>query len=449
MSVRDVRGWIAALASPSPALDDAERIDLIRALEDLKSAASARQARESVDFEVSQREAQREAGVPPERRGLGVGAQIALARRESPSRGGRFLGLARALVDEMPRTLAALSGGVLSEWRAILLARESACLSREDRATLDREVAGDAATLVALGDRALVARARAVAQRLDVAAVVARARRAENERCVTLRPAPDTMTYLTALLPVAQGVAVYGALVRAADQARAAGDPRGRGQVMADELVARVATGASGGAVANRPPARLEVQLVMTDRTLLSGDDEPAHLPGYGTVPGPWARELVLTTLDSGRAQVWVRRLFTAPSSGQLVAMDSRARLAPDGLADLIRSRDGTCRTPWCDAPVRHIDHVVPRADGGPTDAANLQGLCEACNYAKQAPGWHEVPTAAPQASPPDGSPPDVLTTTPTGHVYVSRAPALPGAAMLPDAARPTDASRAPGAAAA
>jgi hypothetical protein len=31
---------------------------------------------------------------------------------------------------------------------------------------------------------------------------------------VTIRPAPDCMTYVTALLPVAQGVGVYAALNR-------------------------------------------------------------------------------------------------------------------------------------------------------------------------------------------------------------------------------------------
>ena len=48
------------------------------------------------------------------------------------------------------------------------------------------------------------------------------------------------MTYLTGLLPVAQGVAVHAALTRAADTLRATGDPRTRGQIMADTLVARV-----------------------------------------------------------------------------------------------------------------------------------------------------------------------------------------------------------------
>lgn len=441
-----VRGWIGALTGGVDGPDDAARIDLIRALEDLKSAAAAVQARVSVDFAASQRAVQQAAGVAADLRGRGVGAQVALARRESPHAGGRFLGFAQALVQEMPCTLAALGAGVLSEWRATLLVRESACLSREDRAVFDRSVAGDAAALVGLGTRALVARAKAISQRLDAAAVVARAGRAESERCVTLRPAPDTMTYLTALLPVAQGVAVYASLTRAADAARAAGDPRGRGQVMADELVRRIAAGAepagsaSSGAArrdVEPGPARWQVQLVMTDRTLLAGDDEPATIPGYGTVPGPWARRLVLEALapdadaapsnPRGIVEVWVRRLFMAPTTGGLVAMDAHARLAPTGLADLIRARDGgMCRTPYCDAPIRHIDHVHPAADGGPTSAANLQGLCEGCNYAKEAPGWHQ--SVAPPGTDPYPTPPAVHTTTPTGHHYVSRPPALPGA---------------------
>jgi hypothetical protein len=54
---------------------------------------------------------------------------------------------------------------------------------------------------------------------------------------VSLRPAAEAMTYLTALLPAAQGVAAYAVLVREADAARSGGDERSRGQVMADPLV--------------------------------------------------------------------------------------------------------------------------------------------------------------------------------------------------------------------
>ena len=90
---------------------------------------------------------------------------------------------------------------------------------------------------------------------------------------------------------------------------------------------------------------------------------------------------------------------------------DSRARLFPAGLRRLITLRDQFCRTPWCDAPIRHIDHVVPREAGGPTSGHNGQGLCEACNHAKQAPGWRARPG-------PDGT---VTTTTPTGHTLTTR----------------------------
>ena len=53
---------------------------------------------------------------------------------------------------------------------------------------------------------------------------------------------------------------------------------------MADTLVERT-TGTPGGI------SGVEIQLVMTDRTLFQADAEPARLPGYGTVPADWARE--------------------------------------------------------------------------------------------------------------------------------------------------------------
>ena len=42
-------------------------------------------------------------------------AEVALARRDAPARGGRHLGFARALVHEMPHTLAALEAGALAD----------------------------------------------------------------------------------------------------------------------------------------------------------------------------------------------------------------------------------------------------------------------------------------------------------------------------------------------
>lgn len=180
-------------------VDDASRVDRIRALEVLKAASAAAQAVAAADLDASQREDQRAAGAQRQELGRGVAAQVALARRDSPNRGGQHLGLAKALVHEMPHTLGALQTGRISEWRATILARETAVLTRQDREAVDAELAGDPAALdrlERLGDRALAARAKEVAYRLDAGSVVARARRAEGERRVSVRPAPDTMAYL-------------------------------------------------------------------------------------------------------------------------------------------------------------------------------------------------------------------------------------------------------------
>ncbi|UFU04992.1 HNH endonuclease [Ruania halotolerans] len=432
-------------------LAEADCAELLRELEELNAAVAAAQARLAVHLDRMARIRQERAGLSAQRRGVGVAAQVGLARRVSPTRGAQLLGMAKALVNEMPHTHAALTRGQLSEWRATLLVRESACLTREDRATFDEQICADPDRFEGWGDRRLVAESRRLTARLDAAALARRARTAESERRVTIRPAPDTMAVLTAPLPVAQGVAVYAELGRAADTARATGDSRTRGQIMADTLVERV----TGQSTAQGPP--IEIQLVMTDRAVFDGDDEPVLVPEHGRVPAPWARELVRAALNDSRSAgsgspegnstgVWMRRLFTDPSGRQLIAMESRARRAPAGLARFIRVRDGTCRTPWCDAPIRHTDHVVAYAMGGPTAAENLQGLCEACNYAKQAPGWRgdveEMPTAtgstervpesvgegvAESVGEWASTEKQILTTTPTGHRYRSRAPDLPG----------------------
>ncbi|GAT89237.1 HNH endonuclease [Paenarthrobacter nicotinovorans] len=180
----------------------ADLIEQLRVLEEMKSAICGLQARVAVAFDLAhaQRAEQAEANVPASKRGQGVGAQVALARRESPNRGSLLLGLAKALVMEMPRTLAALQSGQLNEWRATLLVKETACLSVEDRCAVDEELAPDTGTFAGKGDRAIIAAAKAAAYRRDPRSVVGRASRAAAERTVSLRPAPDTMTYLTALL---------------------------------------------------------------------------------------------------------------------------------------------------------------------------------------------------------------------------------------------------------
>ncbi|MDQ2737747.1 MAG: HNH endonuclease, partial [Actinomycetota bacterium] len=341
-------------------------------------------------------------------------------------------------------------------------------------------------------------------------AVMGKIRGAVKDRHISLRPAPDTMTRLSALLPVAYGVAVYAALSKSADSTIATGDGRARGQIMADELVSQVtgqmvtgcgsygaslhsapqhsapqhnapghgdvtdsnrrpqsdssddAPNRANGDPANGDPANgdpradgtgdlsfissdfagptgfaapevdsvlgcgcvrsngLQLNLIMTDRTLF-GDDEAAHLVGHGPIPGPLARALVIGNADAA-TKTWVRRLYTDPTGTQLMAMDSRQRLFPVTAQKFLILRDQTCRTPWCDAPIRQIDHLIPFASGGPTHIGNGQGLCQACNLHKQASGWRSWANH-------DGT---VHTNTPTGHTYLSSPPRVPASPPWP-----------------
>jgi Domain of unknown function (DUF222) len=390
--------------------DEVALIERITELETLKAAAAAGQARLTAAFVAARKAREAAAGMPRQRRGRGVASEIALARHDSPQRGNRHLGFATALVHEMPHTLAALETGVLNEWRATLLVRESACLDVEDRRRLDAELCADPVGLVGLGDHRLRAEAKAIAYRLDPHAVVERAAAAEKDRCVTIRPAPESMTYLTGLLPMVQGVAVYAALKRAAD---VCGDGRSRGQVMADTLVERV----TGRAAAVATP--IAVGLVLSDETL-TGGNSPALVDGYGPIPAGLARALIEAALDDPESQATLRRLYVTPTGGALVAMESRSRFFPKGLARFIGFRDQRCRTPYCDAPVRHIDHITPHALSHATRASDGQGLCEACNYAKQAPGWRT------EAGIDIDGRHTTQITTPTGAHHHSQAPPQP-----------------------
>ena len=414
LRIEHIQALTRAMPHVDRELSNQERIDQVRAIEELVCAGQAAQARLSADFDASMREQAAERGVPKERQGRGIAAQIAFARRESIHKGERHLALAKTL-SEMPHTQAAFTEGRISEWKATLMLRETACLSRQDRAAVDREIAGHPERLEGMGDREVANEATKVAYGLDPRSFVERRRRAEGERHTTLRPAPDVMTWFTALLPVKDGVAVHAALSAEADRLRAAGDERSRGQIMAETLVQRILaphqTGADGTS-----GVPLMINVVVPDSVLWGENDGGGWVEGYGDVPGDLIREWIAANLESG-VDTWLKRIYETPETGELVAMDSKARAFTGGLAAFLRLRDRACREKYCDAPVRHLDHAEGHAEGGLTSAENGQGICEAHNYAKQAIGWSAQPRPGPRHT--------IETTTPTGHIYVSAAPRL------------------------
>ena len=400
---------------------DADRIDVLGLLEQLKGAAAAAQARVTVEFERSQLAAQEARGVRARNRGRGIGDQVALARRDTASQGSRHLGFAKAVVNEMPHTHALLTTGQIGEWTATLLVKETAILSVEDRRLVDERLCAmrvNASTgeilppsVLELTPLQAAGAARALAAELDPEAAARRASKAEKDRRVTIRPAPDTMTYVTGFLPVGQGVACWANLDRTAKAMKAAGDERSLDQIRSDLFVERLTGQASADAVP------VEIELVMDVDTLIGASDRPARTSGpVGgcVVPAATAREWVW----SGRAPTWLRRIFTDPVTGQPVDADSRRRrfhAAAD--ARFARLRDQHCRHPWCQSEIRHIDHPVPHAEGGESTRANSQGACEPHNYVKEMPGWS---TRVVDDRPGHHT---VEITTPTGHTYRSQAP--------------------------
>ncbi len=293
--VDSFRQWLASV--DADALSDRERVDLVASLERVKGASSAVQARATDALRCS-----REV-VAPRDVARSVGSVVALARRESPTLGDRFVGLSRALVHEMPVTMAALTAGEISERVGVAVVAATATLSLQDRAEVDRRLGP---VITGLGVRQAGGAAARVAAELDAASVVARMEAAVKGRRVTVRPAPDGMAYLTVLGPLKDVVGAHVAV-----QARARGvvggqcpdeAPQGRGVgAVAADTALRLLSGRAVG-----QPQPVEVHLVMTDRALLGTGNpdrsvfEPARVPGHGCVPAPVARAWLREGLDDG-----------------------------------------------------------------------------------------------------------------------------------------------------
>ena len=165
---------------------------------------------------------------------------------------------------------------------------------------------------------------------------------AHSQRRVSIRPAPDTMAYLTALLPAHEAVAVYAALTHTAATARSDGDPRSTDHVKADTLVERI----TGQTHAHQVP--IDIGLVMTDTTLTDTDHTPAILQGYGPIPAALARDILRdTTRPAGSS-----RRRTPSSDG-----------ASDGhhQADAYRARRVSQRADQRDPGAPHTQDCSPK----------------------------------------------------------------------------------------
>jgi hypothetical protein len=159
----------------------------------------------------------------------------------------------------------------------------------------------------------------------------------------------------------------------------------GPGSDLASDVSGDVGGGPGSGGSVLPPGVGVQVNLVITDVSLFGFSDTPADLFGVGVVPAPIAREMVKD--GHGRGVATLKRLYTDPVSGALVAMESKSRVFSDGLAQMIGVRDQFCRFPFCDTRIKHLDHIHPHSRGGATSFGNAQGLCAHHNLIKEADG--------------------------------------------------------------
>lgn len=415
-SAEELHALADVLAGMSAADLPVALLDQLDALERIKSAAAAAQVVVAASF-ADTVEAVDDVPADGRRRpprGMSIGAEVALAVRTSPHRGEQRVLLSRRLRDDLPGVHDALGRGEISEDQAFAVAREVAHLEPHQRSLVDADLGATPGGLAVLGDEKLRQAVRRSCLAVAADAETRRHRRARADRHVTTRQLDDGTGRVTAIVPIEHLAAVRAVLDDAAAAARAAGDERTGGQVRADTLVHRI----TGHDPVQPLPVR--VNLVIAFESLLEGDG-PGHVPGIGWLPAGLCSDLVRAA--SAAAKATLRRLFVRPADRALIAMESHSRTFPPALAELIQLRDGgLCRTPGCNAPIRHHDHVVRASDGGPTSAHNGQGLCERCNYLKETPGW-----ASWVASTPDTGPHEVHGATEHLRILRSTAPPLPG----------------------
>jgi hypothetical protein len=358
--------------------------------------------------------------------------------------------------ENLPATWAALADGVLDEARtkvlADVLAHTSPAVARRIEARLLPE-----ATHLSLGR--LKAKALALLLELDAAAVDKRRKDAKRQADVRAYPSHlEGMATLAAELPADEAAEGFDLIDQLAQMAKADGDPRPIGQIRAEVFSLLIRRPADHGL----PEVTAKVTVTAALHALEGRTAEPGSVDGL-PITATHVRELLqrLGALGLRAAEGGSLTLAITDADGRLLATATREQLAqlarrgcrthPAGACAcrvldrpasteaytptpaqtaFVTTRDRGCRFTNCGhrAGWADRDHVIPRADGGPTDCANLCCLCRSHHRLKTlGRGWRFVMD-------PDCT---LHVTTPSG---VTRTTRPPGMRLPPEPARPAPA---------
>ena len=344
-------------------------------------------------------EAAHEGSAVPSSKVLGEQAH-GIARRDhslitrcSPSAAGSSLASARRLVASMPTMFTALATRKVSAQVAYAVSGATSVLDDDQRREVDAILGERLPFLDAAGVRQWRAEVATAITELDPEGAAVRHQQARKERSLTLTPGQHGMANLTAHVPAIDAALMHKRISLEAERRRAEGADEGHGALAADALVDTV-LGRDGA----MESVELDVGVIITDRALFRPDaGDAAQITGYGPVPAEAVRaQLRAATAppkdadqdplgaEGPEARAVIRRLYTHPTTGELVAVESRARAFPPAMARFLTWRDTSCRGPFCNAQSRQSDHITPYARGGPTTADNGQDTCGHCNQKEE-----------------------------------------------------------------
>ncbi|HEV2887949.1 MAG TPA: DUF222 domain-containing protein [Jatrophihabitans sp.] len=351
------------------ALSAADRIDLVAALQEQKNWLDAVQARVLAEIDAADTS---KLNLSQEAVSLALKIPLQTAQRK--------LKTGRTLVCELPKTLALLTSGEISERHAQLITETAWRLDAELVEKFESQVTERAADQTVSQLRQSVSRAELA---LDPATAQQRHIRALADRRVGFQPAGDGMAELPVLVGAAEGQLIFTRLTAAATLLPAE-DVRTMDQKRADLLVDAVLSGLPGNALPELQGRRPSIQVVVCADTLLQLDDEPAHLVGYGPITAETARRLAAD--ESGS---W-RRLLTDPDTGQLLDISADRYRPSQRLRDYVSARDGVCAFPTCNQPGYRCEyeHIKPYGEGGRTCRCNAALACRRHNLCKVNTGW-------------------------------------------------------------
>ncbi len=295
---------------------------------------------------------------------------VAEATGETVGAAARALATARAL-DELPATADAFRAGELSEVQAAEITSAAASDPQSEAVLLSA-----AAETGVKGLRDRCREVRAGAQADDMAW----ARRLHAQRRAHEWTDPDGTYRLEARLAPDAGARFSSAWEAHVDRifrdARRAGRREPRAAYAADALVALASEG---------PCKPVQVSVVVDSAALARGHTEAGErceISGVGPAPVTTARALV----DDAVVSVLVR------DGDDITAVSTPTRTIPAKLRRALEARDPTCPVKGCaNDQFLQIDHIVPLAEGGRTELANLWRPCSHHHDLKTYFGWKVV----------------------------------------------------------